>query len=299
MAAPGRRRFGKTGREVTSVGLGGEGVLRTYGRQAEATAVIREALRAGITYFDSARAYAGSEDYHGAVWRNRPDLRAGVFLAGKSASRLHTDAEMDLQETLRRMGVETLDLWQIHDVRTFPDIREIEGPGGALAAFVEARESGIVRQIGVTGHHDPDVLSHAVENWPVDAVMMPVNPVEEVPGGFLSSTLSAAREQGVAVIGMKVLGGSNYLVPGAGVTAVRPRPGRLRRNRRLFDPRGGAGACRRRAERSFARRRSGGARRSVPSLRTGTRVLPETPVRRTRQSLSCNDICRRSQRTGT
>ena len=212
------RRFGKTDREVTLVGLGGEGVLRTYGRHAEAAAVITEALNQGITYFDSAKAYAGSEDYYGEVWRGRPDLRERVFQASKSASRLHADAEMDLQTTLQRMGIETLDLWQVHDVRTFAEIREIEGAGGALDAFIEARESGIVRQIGVTGHHDPDVLSHAVENWPVDAVMMPVNPVEGAPGGFLDTTLATAKEQGVAVIGMKVLGGSNYIAPDTGVT---------------------------------------------------------------------------------
>ena len=212
------RRFGKTDREVTLVGLGGEGVLRTYGRHAGAAAVITEALNQGITYFDSAKAYAGSEDYYGEVWRGRPDLRERVFQASKSASRLHADAEMDLQTTLQRMGIETLDLWQVHDVRTFADVREIEGAGGALDAFIEARESGIVRQIGVTGHHDPDVLSHAVENWPVDAVMMPVNPVEGAPGGFLTTTLATAKEQGVAVIGMKVLGGSNYIAPDTGVT---------------------------------------------------------------------------------
>ncbi len=218
MAALGRRRFGKTGRGVTPVGLGGEGVLRTYGRHAEANAVIMEALNQGITYFDSAKAYAESEDYYGEIWKSRPDLRASVFQASKSANRNHADAEMDLQETLQRMGIATLDLWQIHDVRTFAEVREIEGASGALEAFIEAKESGIVRQIGVTGHHDPDVLSHAVENWPVDAVMMPVNPVEGALGGFLTSTLTTAREQGVAIIGMKVLGGSNYLVPDAGVT---------------------------------------------------------------------------------
>ena len=218
MAAVGRRRFGKTGREVTVVGLGGEGVLRTFGRHEEAKAVILEAIEQGITYFDSAKVYAGSEDYHGEVWRNRPDLRERVFLASKSASRLHADAEMDLQETLQRMGVETLDLWQIHDVRTFFDLRDIEGPDGALSAFVEAKETGIVRYIGVTGHHDPDVLSHAVENWPVDAVMMPVNPVEGALGGFLDATLPLAREQEIAVIGMKVLGATNYIVSDAGVT---------------------------------------------------------------------------------
>lgn len=218
MAALERRRFGKTGREVTSVGLGGEGILRTYERHTEAEAVILEAVEQGITYFDSARAYAGSEDYHGEVWRDHPDLRAGVFLASKSASRFHADAEMDLQVTLQRMGIETLDLWQIHDVRTFSDLRDLESSDGALSAFVEAKEMGTVRHIGVTGHHDPDVLSHAVENWPIDAVMMPVNPVEGALSGFLDATLPLAREQGVAVIGMKVLGGANYIVAEAGVT---------------------------------------------------------------------------------
>ena len=218
MAALERRRFGKTGREVTAVGLGGEGILRTYGQHAEAEDVIQEAVEQGITYFDSARVYAGSEDYHGEIWRDRPDLREEVFLASKSASRLHADAEMDLQVTLQRMGIETLDLWQIHDVRTFSDLRDLESPDGALSAFVEAKEMGTVRHIGVTGHHDPDVLSHAVENWPIDAVMMPVNPVEGALSGFLDATLPLAREQGVAVIGMKVLGGTNYIIAEAGVT---------------------------------------------------------------------------------
>lgn len=218
MAALEKRMFGKTGREVTSVGLGGEGVLRSYGRDLEAEAVILEAIDQGMTYFDSAREYAGSEGYYGALWRGRPDLRKGAFQASKSASRLHADAEMDLQETLQRLGVETLDLWQIHDVRTFTDLRNVEGPSGALEAFVEAKDMGIVRHIGVTGHHDPDVLSYAVENWPIDAVMMPTNPVEGGPGGFLDTTLKAADEQGVAVIGMKVLGGASYIVADAGVT---------------------------------------------------------------------------------
>ena len=218
MAALAGRRFGKTGREVTPVGLGGEGVLRTYGRHAEAEAVILEAIGQGIAYFDSARGYAGSEGYYGDVWRSRPDLREGIFQASKSASRLHADAEMDLQETLQRLGVETLDLWQIHDVRTFSDLRDVEGPSGALEAFVEAKEMGIVRHIGVTGHHDPDVLSHAVENWPIDAVMMPINPVEGGSGGFLDTTLKVAEEQEAAVIVKKSPGGASYIVTEAGVT---------------------------------------------------------------------------------
>jgi aryl-alcohol dehydrogenase-like predicted oxidoreductase len=218
MPALGARIFGRTPRTVTRVGLGGEGVLRTYGRHVEARAVIHEAIAQGITYFDSAKAYAGSEEYYGEVWRDNPDIRRGIFQASKSASRSREGAEIDLFETLQRLGIDVLDLWQIHDVRTFSDLRDIEAPGGALEAFVEAKETDIVGYIGVTGHHDPDVLTHAVENWPVDAVMMPVNPVEGALGGFLDTTLPTAEELGIAVIGMKVLGASSYIVPDAGVT---------------------------------------------------------------------------------
>jgi predicted aldo/keto reductase-like oxidoreductase len=109
-------------------------------------------------------------------------------------------------------------LWQIHDVRTRADLDEISGPGGALEAFVEARQSGKAKNIGVTGHHDPRVLEEAVRDWPVDSVMMPVNPVEAVLGGFLDRTLPAARRKGLAVIAMKVLGGGHYLFPDSGIT---------------------------------------------------------------------------------
>jgi aryl-alcohol dehydrogenase-like predicted oxidoreductase len=214
-----KRSFGRTGAEVTCVGLGGEGVLRTYGKQQAAELVIREAVSQGLTYFDCANAYAGSESYYGAVWSKQPEIRAGIFQASKSAQRDRRGALADLDQTLGNMGVDHLDLWQIHDVRTYQELDLIAGPGGALEAFIAARSSGKTRFIGVTGHHHPDVLTRAVKEWPVDAVMLPVNPVEAALGGFLDATLAAAKEKGVAVIGMKVLGGSHYISPQAGVTA--------------------------------------------------------------------------------
>lgn len=218
-STPATRPFGRTGEVVTCVGLGGEGVLRTCGRDREARAVIREALACGIAYFDSAVAYAGSQGYYGSVWREDTGLRPQIFQASKSASRDRKAALADLAHSLETMGIEYLDLWQIHDVRTHGEVDRIAGPGGALEAFLEARASGKVRFIGVTGHHDPDVLSRAVEQWPVDAVMMPVNPAEAVLGGFLDRTLPLAREKGVAIIAMKVLGASHYVHPEGGITA--------------------------------------------------------------------------------
>ena len=211
--------FGKTGQIVTRVGLGGEGVLRTHGQTPEAQAVIQEALGQGITYFDSARAYAGSENYYGTVWPAIPETRANIFQTSKSAGRNKQEAWQDLQQTLSNLGTPYLDLWQIHDVRTEEDLAAIERPGGALEAFLEAKARGLTRFIGVTGHHDPRILTKAVENWPVDAVLLPVNPVEGVLGGFLDSTLPAAKRKGIAVIGMKVLGAGYYLQPGLRVSA--------------------------------------------------------------------------------
>ena len=210
--------FAPTGPEVSMVGLGGEGILRTYGREKGAQAVIEEAIAQGITYFDSARVYAGSESYYGLVWGRSSVPRARIFQASKSASRGRQEALADLERTISTMGVDHLDLWQIHDVRTKKELKKIAGPGGALEAFLKAKEAGKTRYIGVTGHHDPNVLTTAVVEWPVDSVMLPVNPVEGALGGFLDKTLPAALKKGIAVIGMKILGASDYVFPDEGIT---------------------------------------------------------------------------------
>ena len=213
------RLFGKTGTNVTQVGLGGEGVLRTYNREPEAKNVIEEAAAQGIAYFDSAAAYAGSQGYYGQFWSRNNELRSRIFQTSKSAARDKEVANIDLEGTLQTMGLDWLDLWQIHDIRTREDLEEIEAPGGALEAFVEARDAGRIRFIGVTGHHAPKILEYAVLNWPVDSVLMPVNPAEAVLGGFLDRVNAAAKDRGLAVIGMKTLGASHYISSENGVTA--------------------------------------------------------------------------------
>jgi aryl-alcohol dehydrogenase-like predicted oxidoreductase len=215
-----QKSFGVMNRQVTVVGLGGEGILRTYGQSDQAREVIQEALAQGITYFDSGRVYAESELYYGSLWENIPETRSAIFQTSKSASRDKAGALADLEQSLQRLHTHYLDLWQIHDVRTEDELQQIAGPGGALEAFLEARVSGKVRFIGVTGHHDPRILTKAIREWPVDAVMMPVNPVEALLGGFLTSTLPLAKEKGIAVIAMKTLGAAHYLIPQLATTAA-------------------------------------------------------------------------------
>ncbi len=196
-----RRKLGKTGAEVTVLGLGGEGVLRTVGRDMEAYALINRAIDLGINYCESARAYSGSESYYGRALGER---RREVFLTSKSHARDKAGALAHLRETLKNIKTDHLDLWQVHDVRTELDIAEIFGKGGAIEAFREAKEKGMTRFIGVTGHHNPSALRKCVELYDFDTVLLPINPAEPSYKSFLSEVLPTAFKKRMGIIGMKV-----------------------------------------------------------------------------------------------
>ncbi len=195
------RILGRTGQKVTILGLGGEGVLRTFGRDKEAYALINRALDLGITYYESARAYSGSESYYGKSLGAR---RQDIFLTSKSHSRSKKGALVHLHETLTNMRTDHLDLWQVHDVREDEDIAEIFGPRGAIEAFIEAKQQGKTRFIGVTGHHDPSIVKKCIELFNFDTVLMPVNPAEQKYKSFIEGVLPLAREKEMGIIGMKV-----------------------------------------------------------------------------------------------
>jgi aryl-alcohol dehydrogenase-like predicted oxidoreductase len=196
-----KRNLGETGVNVTLLGLGGEGILRTFGYDDEADALINRALDLGINYCESARAYSGSESYYGKALRDR---RKEIFLTSKSHARDSKGALKHLQETLKNMKTDHLDLWQVHDVRTDDDIKKIFGPGGAIEAFAEAKQKGLTRFIGVTGHHDPKILKKCITLFDFDTVLLPINPAEPHYKSFLDEVVPLAKQKGMGIIGMKV-----------------------------------------------------------------------------------------------
>jgi aryl-alcohol dehydrogenase-like predicted oxidoreductase len=196
-----KRKLGETGIEVTILGLGGEGILRTFGYEQEAYQVINRAIDLGITYFESARAYSGSESYYGLALKER---RKEIFLTSKSHARDKEGARNHLHETLKNMKTDHLDLWQVHDVRTEADIDDIFGAGGAIEAFEEARDKGFVRFLGITGHQDPAIIARCIELYRFDTVLIPINPAEPAYKSFLDGVLPLAREKSMGIIGMKV-----------------------------------------------------------------------------------------------
>jgi aryl-alcohol dehydrogenase-like predicted oxidoreductase len=207
-----RRPLGRTGQEVTQFALGGEGVLRTHGRMAEAVAVIHRALDQGVNYCDTAPAYAGSLDYYGAALGAR---RRDVFLASKTHDRTRDGSLRLLEESLKRLRTDHLDLWQLHDLRTSGDLRAIFGRGGALEALVHAREEGLVRFLGLTGHHDPAILLEAMSRFDFDTVLMALNAADVHRLSFARTVLVEAARKGMGVIGMKVYAAGNLVRAGA------------------------------------------------------------------------------------
>ncbi len=199
-----KRPLGRTGEDVTIFGLGGEGVLRTRGRTAEAVAVVHRALDLGVNYVDSAPAYAGCLDYLGEALDGRRD---DVFLASKTHDRTRDGSLRLLDDSLRRLRTDRLDLWQLHDLRTPADLERIFGPAGAFEALVQARDAGLVRFLGVTGHHDPVILGEALSRFDFDTVLVALNAADRHRLSFIETVLPQAAARGTGVVAMKVFGG--------------------------------------------------------------------------------------------
>jgi aryl-alcohol dehydrogenase-like predicted oxidoreductase len=208
----GTRKLGRTGAVVRPISLGGEGILRTTGRAREAVPLILEAIRLGVRYCDTAPAYAQSQDYYGAAFREAgPRARAGVFLASKTHERSRDGALRLLDDSLRRLGTGWLDLWQMHDLRSLGEVDALCRPGGALEAAREAKADGRIRYVGLTGHHDPRVLLEAMARFDFDCVLVAINPADPRRAPFVPSVVAEARRRGMGIVGMKALAAGRLL----------------------------------------------------------------------------------------
>jgi aryl-alcohol dehydrogenase-like predicted oxidoreductase len=209
--APGtipRKPLGKTGEQVSIIGLGGFH-LGTIGLQKDIDRLVHEAIDAGVTFFDNAWEYndGRSEEVVGRALRGKRD---GVFLMTKVCShgRSKKVALHQLHESLKRFKTDHLDLWQIHEVIYENDPDWHFKADGAVEALDEAKKQGKVRYVGFTGHKLPSIhlkmLSH---DYPFDTVQMPLNCFDATYRSFEKQVLPEALRRGMAVLGMKSLGG--------------------------------------------------------------------------------------------
>jgi uncharacterized protein len=215
-----KRPLGKTGVDVSIIGVGGYH-LGSAKDQAEAKAIVDGAIDAGINFFDNAWDYhdGGSEEWLGAALKGKRDkvvLMTKVCTHGRDKSL----ALQMLEESLRRLQTDHLDVWQIHEVIYDNDPDLIFRPNGAAEALVQAKKDGKVRFVGFTGHKDPAIhLKMLAHNFPFDTVQMPLNCLDATFRSFEQRVLPEANRRGIAVLGMKSMGGSGELVSNGAVTA--------------------------------------------------------------------------------
>jgi len=194
-----RRILGKTGVEVSAVAMGGIVVMNMP--QKDADAMVRWAYDNGVTYFDVAPTYGDAEERLGPALKG---LRDKVFLACKTEKRDKQGAAEALRQSLKRLQTDHFDLYQLHALRTKEDVEQAFGPNGAMEAILEAKEKGLIRFVGFSAHSEEAALM-ALERYPFDTVMLPINFASLLKNGFGRKVLEKAKETRAAVIAIKAM----------------------------------------------------------------------------------------------
>ncbi len=200
-----KQLFGRTGHQSTRALFGAASLGRVT--QDEADRTLEVLLSYGVNHIDTAASYGDAELRIGPWMREH---RKNFFLATKTEKRTYQEAKEELHRSLDRMKVESVDLWQMH-VLVKPEEWEIAmGAGGALEAFVEAREQGLVRFLGVTGHglSTPNIHYHSLERFDFDSVLLPYNFVLMQDPEYHSSfekLLAVCQDRKVAVQTIKTI----------------------------------------------------------------------------------------------
>lgn len=215
-----RRKFGRHDELVSALCLGGAhiGGMKS---QREAVKLVHAAIDGGITFMDNAWEYQDgrAEEVMGKAldkgWRERVFLMTKVCTHGRDRG----VAMRQLHQSLRRLKTDHLDLWQVHECIYYTDPQNHFASGGVIEALLEAKEKGLVRYIGFTGHKDPAIhLAMLSYDFPFDSVQMPLNCFDASFRSFEQNVLPVALERRLAVLGMKSMSGEGDPVKKKAVT---------------------------------------------------------------------------------
>ncbi len=194
-----RRPYGTTGEHLSVLGFGG--IVVSQVEAAEAARLVRRAVERGVNYFDVAPTYGNAEERLGPALE---PFRRDVFLACKTTERTRTGAAAELRQSLKTLRTDHFDLYQLHAMTTAEDFAVATAPDGALAAFVEARDQGLVRYIGFSAH-SAEIALQLLDYFPFDSVLFPVNWVNYFQADFGPQVVAKAQERGVACLALKAM----------------------------------------------------------------------------------------------
>ena len=198
------RPFGKTGESFPILSFGAQRIVDDEGcSEEQALEILNTALDRGIRYFDTAWAYSKgqSEERVGMVAKHR---REEMWIATKTTDVTRDGARRQLEESLSRLQTDHVNEWRLHNVWGFDRLDQMTGEGGALEAMVQAREEGLIQNISISGHTDPQIQIEALRRFPFDTVLVAVSVLDHFIYSCAEEFLPVAARRNVGVIGMKI-----------------------------------------------------------------------------------------------
>jgi uncharacterized protein len=214
-----RRILGHTGEEVSIVGIGGHHLGRAYVSEEESIRIVRTALDNGVNFLDNCWDYNDglSEIREGKALRD--GYRNKAFVMTKIDGRDKNTAARQIEESLRRLQTDHIDLLQFHEVIRMDDPERIFAPKGGIEAAEEAKKAGKIRYIGFTGHKSPVIHLHMLQTafnhgFTFDTVQMPLNVMDAHFDSFEKNVLPVLVQHNIGVLGMKPMGDANILRSG-------------------------------------------------------------------------------------
>ena len=193
-----KRNYGRTGVKLSIIGFGG--IVVDGAEQKHANRVVAEAFEKGVNYFDVSPTYGDAELKLGPALE---PYRKKVFLACKTGQRRREGALEELNESLKRLHTDYLDLYQLHSITDVKeDVDAVFAKGGAIEVFLEAKKQGRIRYIGFSAHSEEAALA-AMDRYDFDSVLLPINFVTFYKGDFGPRVIAAAKSKGMAILALK------------------------------------------------------------------------------------------------
>jgi aryl-alcohol dehydrogenase-like predicted oxidoreductase len=192
-----RRALGRTGEKLSIIGFGGIVVMNE--ETGAAKNIVAEAVDRGVNYFDVAPSYGNAQERLGPALE---PYRKNSFLACKTDGRLKEDSRADLENSLKLLKTDHVDLYQFHALTKMTDLDKVLGPGGAMETFEAAKKEGKIRFIGFSVHSAETAVA-ALERYPFDTILFPLNWVLFTQAGFGPQILKKAQEKNVGVLCLK------------------------------------------------------------------------------------------------
>ena len=194
-----KRVLGNTGIQLSVLGFGG--IIVRDVSPSDAAGYVTRAIDRGINYFDVAPFYGNAEERLGPALE---PYRDQVFLACKTMQRLAKDVDFELNRSLKRLRTDHFDLYQFHSVSSLEEAEQILAPGGALEAFIHAKEQGLIHHIGFSAHSEEAAL-RLLDAYQFDSMLLPINVFCWREGSFGHRACEKAKERGTGILALKSL----------------------------------------------------------------------------------------------